>query len=157
MVNSSKPVIRITDLEQVCIVVSDIDKTVESLQNTFGIGPWNIGVYDSNSMKEVTYYGKPARFTWKGASTTSKLGGFEIELIQPIEGDSIYRDFLKQHGEGVHHVGWVRVDSVEAFDETAKKLESAGFPCIMCLRDPSRAFGYFDTTKVLNTVLEVST
>src|SRR3954454_24920366 len=26
------------------------------------------------------------------------------EIIQPLEGPSIYTDFLEQHGEGLHHV-----------------------------------------------------
>jgi methylmalonyl-CoA/ethylmalonyl-CoA epimerase len=161
MADSGKPAIRITDLSQVCIVVRDLDKTMESLWNTFGIGPWDIYIRDfrstrdGDSISNMTYYGKPARFSYKMASTHNKLGGTAIELIQPVEGDSIHSDFLREHGEGVQHLGWSVVDSEEAFNEATRMLEKGGFPCIMSGRLYNNAFAYFDTTKVLNTVWEV--
>ena len=155
MTNSSQSVINITELEQVCIVVFDLDKSMESMWNTFGIGPWNITVADADSLSDMTYHGKPARFGFKVARTLNKLGGFEIELIEPIEGDNIYRDFLSEHGEGIHHLGWYKVDSLDAFAKTTQTLEKEGFPCIMGGCSYRGAFSYFDTTKVLNTILEV--
>ena len=155
MENSSQLIINVAELEQVCIVVSEIDKSVESMWNTFGIGPWNINVHNADSLNNMTYHGKPARFGFKVARTQSKLGGLEIELIEPVEGDNIYNDFLREHGEGIHHLGWHKVDSLEAFAETSRMLEKGGFPCIMSGSSYRGAFAYFDTTKVLNTILEV--
>ena len=154
MVNSSQPVIKITDLEQVCMVVHDIEKSMRAMWETFGIGPWDIYVCNADFVREKTYYGKPAQFGYKVARTHDKLGSIEIELIQPLEGDNIYSDFLKEHGEGIQHLAWLKVDSLEAFNETKQKLEAAGFPCIMS-GNSFRAFAYFDTTKVLNTLLEM--
>ena len=152
---SYSPVINITKLEQVCMVVRDLDKSVESMRNTFGIGPWDFHMVDASSTRNMTYYGKPARFSFKVARTHNKLGGIEIELIEPIEGDNIYSDFLREYGEGIHHLGWYMVDSMEAFNESTQALEKAGFSCIMSGRTPRAAFAYFDTTMVLKTVLEV--
>ena len=73
-----------------------------------------------------------------------------------LEGDTIYRDFLRDHGEGFQHVGWHRLDSQESFHETARALEQAGFPCIMSGQRSNGGFAYFDTTKVLYTILEVT-
>ncbi len=161
MVNLNQPIINMTELEQVCIVVRDLDKSMESLWNIFGVGPWDVYIRDFNSTRDnesltdMTYYGKPARFSYKMASTHNKLGGISIELIQPLEGDNIYSDFLRENGEDIHHLGWYVVDSMEAFAETTRKLEKEGFPCIMSGRVYDAAFAYFDTTKVLNTILEV--
>ena len=161
MANSSQPIINITELGQMCIVVRDLDKSMEYMWNTFGIGPWDIRIRDFNStrdgesIRDMTYYGKPARFSYKTASTRDKLGGIVIELIQPVEGDNRYSDFLREHGEGIHHLGWYVVDSPEAFAKTAQMLEKEGFPCIMSGQVYNTAFAYFDTTKVLNTILEV--
>jgi methylmalonyl-CoA/ethylmalonyl-CoA epimerase len=155
MSESSLPIINISALDQVCLVVRDLDRSMEMLWKTFGIGPWDTMVNNANSMTDMTYYGKPARFGFKIARTRNKLGGMEIELIQSIEGDNIYSDFLREHGEGVHHLGWYKVDSLEAFDKITQTLEKAGFPCIMSGRKPKVAFAYFDTTKVLNTMLEM--
>jgi methylmalonyl-CoA/ethylmalonyl-CoA epimerase len=154
-------VIKITDLNQVCMVVNDLDKSMASLWRTFGMGPWDIHVRDyeseneAESIRDMTYYGKPAQFSYKMASTHDKFGGVFIELIQPVAGDNIYRDFLKKNGEGIHHLGWHVVESQEAFAETWKRLEEGGFPCMMSARLYHTAVAYFDTTKVLGTILEV--
>jgi methylmalonyl-CoA/ethylmalonyl-CoA epimerase len=155
MSNSGQPVIKVTEIEQLCFVVHNIDKSVEALWNTFGIGPWMFREFHPDSMAEMSYHGKPARFSFKVARSQNKLGGVEIELVEPLEGDTIYRDFLREHGEGFHHVGWHKVDSLESFNETSRALEKAGFPCIMSGKSSSMAFAYFDTTRVLHTVLEV--
>ena len=160
MKNLNIPVIKVSELWQVCIVVHDVDKTMKSLWDTFGIGPWEVYIRDpeSKNINEVTthmtYYGKPARFGYVMARTYG-TEGIKLELIQPVEGDSIYADFLRDHGEGIQHLGWYVVDTLEAFLQTTRKLETGGFPCIMSGRHPGSAFAYFDTTKVLNTVLEV--
>jgi Glyoxalase/Bleomycin resistance protein/Dioxygenase superfamily len=37
------------------------------------------------------------------------FNGLAVELIQPLEGKSIFSEFLEQRGEGVHHIGvWAR-------------------------------------------------
>ncbi len=161
MVNGSQPVSKITSLTQVCMVVNDIDKSMESLWKTFGIGPWNVSLRDFNSkidgetISNMTYRGKPAQFGYKMAGTQNKLGDIYIELIQPTAGDNIYRDFLRENGEGIQHLGWQVVDTQKEFAETWKKLEAAGFPCIQSGHLYSTDFAYFDTTKALNTILEV--
>ncbi len=155
MEKSCKPIINITNLEQVCIVVHDVNKSIESLWNTFGIGPWKVFVIDSSILNEMTYHGKSAKFSFKMARTQNKIGGFEIELMEPLEGNSIYRDFLREHGEGIHHLGWQRLNSPEAVVETTKSLENAGFPCLMSGMSPDSSFAYIDTTKVLHTILEL--
>ena len=161
MKNLTRPVIKIGELWQVCFVVHDLDKTMKSLWSTFGIGPWNVYIRDPNSnsggeyISDMTYYGKPARFGYTMATTRSDLDGIKMELIQPGEGDNIYRDFIRDHGEGIQHLGWYVVDNLEAFAQTNQTLEKSGFPCMMSGRLYNSAFAYFDTTKVLNTVLEV--
>ncbi len=154
-----EPIIKVTELGQVCMVVHDIEKTMKSLWNTFGIGPWYMNIRDPNSksnaecITNMTYYGKPAKFGYIVAQ--AHLGNIALELIQPTSGDSIHRDFLRDHGEGVQHLGWYIVNSLETFTETTRILDKAGFPCIMSGRLYSSAFAYFDTTKVLNTILEM--
>jgi hypothetical protein len=161
MINPNQSVMKIIDLSQVCFVVHDLEKSMAFLWNTFGIGPWDIYIrdfkskIDGESIRDMTYYGKPTQFSYKMASTSKKVGGIFIELIQPVTGNNIYRDFLKENGEGVHHLGWHIVDSLEAFGETWKTMEQQGFPCIMSGRVYNTAFAYFNTKKILNTILEV--
>ena len=49
-----------------------------------------------------------------GAET--HVGDMGFELLQPLEGPSIYRDWLDEHGEGLHHVAVMLHD----FDESTE-------------------------------------
>lgn len=155
MANAKKPVLHIDNIDQVCMVVRNLDKSMESMWETFGIGPWNIMTIGPDGFDEMTYHGKPAKFSFKMARTQNKIGGCEVELIEPLEGNSTYRDFLNEHGEGIHHIGWHRLDSAESVAEAVRSLEEAGFPCLMSARSSITAFAYVDTTKVLDTILEL--
>ena len=158
---SKQPVIKVTELASICIIVRDIDKSMASMWNTFGIGPWDVFIRDFNStsdavsVRDMTYYGRPAQFGWKVALLHNKPGSMGIELIQPTEGDSIYSEFLKVHGEGIQHIGWYLVNSMESFHETKQMLEQAGFPCIQSSRSDTSADAYFDTEKILHTTLQI--
>ena len=161
MPNLGHQIIKIHELYQVCMVVHDMDKSMALLWDTFGIGPWDIYIRDCHSkldtelIQDMTYYGKPAQFSFKVALTHDNPGSLQIEIIQPVGGDNIYRDFLKKNGDGLQHLGSHYVDSKEAFTETGKNLEKAGFPCMMSMRTYNANAAYFDTTEVLNTILEV--
>ena len=50
-------------------------------------------------------------------------GNTELELIQPIEGKSIHKDFLETRGEGLHHFGF----DIQNYDEMFSKFVKAGF------------------------------
>lgn len=94
---------RLKSLVQVGVVVRDLDRTVERLSTTFGIGPWQHFDWplDRDDMTG-TYREKPGHFRMRTALV--KLGHVELELIQPLEGDNIYSDFLEEKGEGIHHL-----------------------------------------------------
>jgi catechol 2,3-dioxygenase-like lactoylglutathione lyase family enzyme len=51
---------------------------------------------------QKVYYGEPEDFTARMAF--ADLGPFELELVQPLSGQSIWADFLREHGEGLHHI-----------------------------------------------------
>lgn len=156
MLKKDRHAIKVSELEDISFVVRDIDKSMENMWKTFGIGPWTIKTVTADMFSHMSYHGKPGRFNFKIARTQNKLGGIYIELLQPLEGDNIYRDFLNEHGEGIQHVGHHKVDSKEEFDESMKALEDAGFPCLASGLFKNTAFAYFDTKKVMNTILEMT-
>lgn len=155
------PLFNINRAQQVAFVVHDVDKTIERMWNLFGIGPWAIDIRDCNStldnelIRDMKYHGNPGRFSYKMAETKMP-DGFILEYIMPLKGENIYSDFLKEYGEGMHHIGWHIVTSEEEFDKVTLMLEDQGFPCIQSARVFASQMAYFDTTSVLNTILEVS-
>ena len=55
-----------------------------------------------------------------------------IELIQPLEGDTVYAEFVRKHGYGVHHIGVLTDDMAQSLDEAreaglAMTQDGAGF------------------------------
>jgi hypothetical protein len=55
--------------------------------------------------------GKPADFVVH--VSLGYVGDLQLELIQPVRGESIYTDFLADHGPGLHHGCW-EVDDLDA-------------------------------------------
>jgi hypothetical protein len=96
---------------QIGVVVRDLDRSVKVLSEVFGIGPFN-RVDDwpppDRHDYELYYHGKPGDFTARMAFVD--LGQVELELIQPLEGKSIWSDFLEEHGEGIHHIRFNATD-----------------------------------------------
>ncbi len=136
--------VKVTGIKQVGIVVNDIYKTAENYWNILGIGPWEIREWGSTSvLYDRTYHGKPV---WaKEKIAHAYLGDFELELCQTVEGDSVYQDWLSEHGEGLHHLKFVCDD----IDEVSRLLTEQGFPSLQSghFGDPKAkagGFNYFD-------------
>lgn len=89
---------------QIGVVVADLDQVIRNLNDIFNIGPFRIIDWPPEGRPDIqkVYYGEPGNFTARMAFT--ELGPVELELIQPIDGKSIWADFLREHGGGIHHI-----------------------------------------------------
>jgi len=116
--------VKVESINQVAIAVWDLEVVAWNFWNILGIGPWETYLWEPPLIYDRKYYGKPSWAREKIA--LARVGNVQLELVQPVEGDSIYRDFLLEHGEGLHHINFL-VDDV---DEMAAKLTEAGFPSI---------------------------
>ncbi|MBN1934990.1 MAG: VOC family protein [Anaerolineae bacterium] len=140
-------------LAQVAIVVPDLDKAVETYWKKFGIGPWHIYTYGKPLVKEMSYRGRPAEYKMRLA--LSYFGPLRIELIEPLEGDTVYADFVREHGYGVHHFG-VLVDDMRAALAEAEQagltmtMDGAGFGL-----DSDGHYAYLDTEEAIGVTLEL--
>ena len=90
---------------QVALVVNDIVATSKKYAELFGIEPPQIiqtGTYDET---QTEFEGKPSE-------ARSKLAFFNvgenlsIELIEPDMTPSVWRNYLNEHGEGLHHIAF---------------------------------------------------
>ena len=150
MAEPGHPIIKVSELYQAAIVVRDLEQSIEHYQNTLGIGPWDVIDIDSSDLPVVTYHGRPAQYKFRAA--LAMTGPMQLELIQPVEGDSIFRDFLNEHGEGLHHLGHIRVDDLA---ESIRTLEEAGFHCLQSLAAPGGGCAYIDMVKTLGFIVEL--
>lgn len=104
------------EIIQIGIVVKDIRATVENYVRLFGVDYPNI----RNAFPNIVYRGK--RITTKSQLCSFQLGSVSLELVQPDEDDSSWREFLDEHGEGVHHIG-VIVNDLESAYATLEKMD----------------------------------
>ena len=100
--------VELKSVDHIGIVVRDCDKVIESWSELFGLGPWNF--------REMGGGGVTLRVAF------GYLGKIRIDLIQPVEGKVLHSEFLEEHGEGLHHLGFY-VDDV---DKEAAKLVEKG-------------------------------
>jgi len=138
---------------QVALIVEDLEKTVESYWKLFGIGPWRFYTYDKPLVKRMTYHGEPSEYRMRIA--LAYLGPLRIELIEMLEGDTVYADFVKEHGYGVHHFGLL----VENMGEALARAEAAGLTMIQdgagFGRDGDGHYAYLDTEREIGVTLEL--
>lgn len=124
MAQPSPAKVKVESISQIAIAVWDLEIVAQSYWNILGIGPWETYLWQPPLVYDRNYHGKPSWAREKIA--LAQVGDVQLELVQPVEGDSIYRDFLLEHGEGLHHIKFL-VDDV---DETAAMLTEQGFPSI---------------------------
>jgi methylmalonyl-CoA/ethylmalonyl-CoA epimerase len=140
-------------IAQVGLVVRDLDRTVACYWKQYGIGPWHFYTYRQPMVSQMTYRGQPADYAMRIA--LAWIGPLRIELIEMAGGDSVYADFVREHGYGVHHFG-VLVDDMDAALAQAAAagltmtMDGAGFG-----RDGDGHYAYLDTEEDLGTTLEL--
>ena len=152
MERPNSPIIKVSELYQTCIVVRDLEKSMEHYRNVLGIGAWEIIHCDPSVISDMMYRGRPVTRPFQYRAALTMVGPMQLELIQPIEGDLLYSDFLNEHGEGLHHLGHLRVQNL---DEGVQAFEKAGFSCLQRGRFMHVGFAYMDTTKALGFILEL--
>ncbi|WP_183095235.1 VOC family protein [Nocardioides stalactiti] len=87
---------------QLAWVVEDIGAAEEFHRAHFGAGPWTRMPDVRFGPEEATFRGEPADFT--AHVSLGYAGDLQLELIQPVAGESIYTEFLARSGPGLHHL-----------------------------------------------------
>ena len=107
------------DFVQIGVIVQDLDRTLQVLSDVFGLGPFRTITYPPADRDDIqlTFHGEPAHFSHRIAF--AELGPIELEVIQPLTGESGLTEFLAQHGEGIHHIRFNVTNLESALDYLA--------------------------------------
>jgi methylmalonyl-CoA/ethylmalonyl-CoA epimerase len=89
---------------QIGLLVDNLEEVLKNLEDIFGIGPFRIVEFPPSGYENVMrkYKGEDADFSAKFCFFD--LGNIELEIIQPLSGKSIWRDFIDENGPGLHHI-----------------------------------------------------
>jgi methylmalonyl-CoA/ethylmalonyl-CoA epimerase len=137
--------LELPEVSQIGVVVEDLDRVASFLESSFGLGPFRVeeveapNVWDRGQEKHI-----------KARLGFAMMGQVELELIHIVEGDSVHLEFLRQHGEGIHHLGF-RVEDFEAKLERAKAM---GFE-VLQTGPVGRFYAYLDTRREGGMIFEL--
>ena len=140
--------IRLGDVLQAGIVVKDLQKSMETYWRLLGVGPWKIYDY-APPMLQATVRGQKAICSWRIAH--AQAGPLQLELIQPLEGPSIFAEQLQAKGEGLHHIQ----SRVENIEEVLAAFAKLGIGVLMGGRFGEGEFYFLDTESSLGVVYEI--
>lgn len=139
-------------VDQVCFVVRDLEAAMERYWRTLGIGPWKVRTSGAPPLR-ATYRGRPC--SYRARIAMAQAGPVILELVQHLEGESIYRDILAERGESFHHLG-VYVPNLE---EALAYFRNAGIGVLQSATGTGvkgdGGYAYLDTESQLGTILEV--
>jgi hypothetical protein len=138
-----------TETIQIAIVVRDIESTMRTYVDEYGIGPWDVYEFNPDTVTDLRENGELVERSWRLA--LSKVGSMQWELIQPLDDESIYARFLAEKGEGIHHIGV----AVESYDDTIAALEEKGRRVVLGGEYGGINFAYLGTDGDLGLITEI--
>ncbi|KAH7174234.1 uncharacterized protein B0J16DRAFT_348324 [Fusarium flagelliforme] len=103
-ITSSQPSSFLGKVVEICIVTPNIQKTIHSLTN-LGLPPFKIFSFNAQTVTNRTFRGASSDFELLVAFADT--GDMVWELMQPVSGPSLMREFLDRQPEGgIHHVAF---------------------------------------------------
>ena len=140
-------------LTQVALVVHDIDKTKARLAKffdvpeppAFGGGDYEVTKTEVRGVPSPTADAKLAFF---------QVGnGVQLELIEPNETHSVWRDFLNEKGEGLHHIAF----NVKGMNAVIKSCEGFGMELLQRgnYGDGGGCYSYLDGGEGMPFIVEL--
>ena len=100
----------IRHLNHVCIAVNDIEDTLNFYRTVFGVGTDDIEEIEDQAVKAALV----------------RVGGSQLEFIQPTDPEGGVARFIERRGEGVHHICF----EVENLQERLDQLAANGIDLI---------------------------
>lgn len=83
---------------QVGIVVLNLIKTVQNLNDKYNIGPWKFYRFNPKEVEDMRFMGKKVSYYYKMA--VCNLEDVELALVQPEDNISIFSTFIKKINQG---------------------------------------------------------
>jgi methylmalonyl-CoA/ethylmalonyl-CoA epimerase len=144
-------------LVQVCLIVDDADSYAKRYAEVFGIRIPDVHVTDGNSETQATYFGSPTEA--KARIYHWYFGNVGFEILQPLGPESVWQDWLDEHGPSVHHIAF----RVTGSDGVAREFVQRGYPVtqqgFFTGRLPNGGhagmYTYLGTEKDLGTTIEL--
>lgn len=131
------------------VVVEDIDKALTEYCRIFQLNIPPVKQTGEPKEAKVIYRGKPTPARAKQAFL--QLGDLRLELLEPDEYDSTWREYLDKNGNCVHHVAFYVNDMTEALS----KLREEGIEPVQTGYYKGGHYAYVESEKNMAMMLEL--
>lgn len=145
------PLLGTNKVEQLAFVVKDLDAAAESYCKLLGVEKPPIIESGAGEITKVVYRGQSTEGRSRYMFINTPL--LQLELIEPGDSPSTWKEHLETCGEGVHHISFV----VKDLDEKVKLLEDMGYPVIQIgnFYNGKGKYAYMDTTSDFKVIIEL--
>ena len=135
-----------------CVIVHDVETAKRKYADFLGVEVPPTVESGDFAITQIEYMGKPAPDAGCKMAFFN-LESIQYEIIEPNAARSTWRDFLEEHGEGLHHIAF----EVDDLNKSIKDCEDYGFPLTQRgnYGDGSGGYAYLDATKELKCFIEL--
>jgi methylmalonyl-CoA/ethylmalonyl-CoA epimerase len=127
---------------QIAWVVKDVEKAKTFFKEMFGVNNFSPTATTRLQDYDGTYYGEPADA--ENLVTMTFSGGTFIEIIQPISGKSIFKDYIDNNPTGgIQHIAYST--PIANLDNVISAFENKGFKVVSSFDTPIAKIVFFDT------------
>jgi len=140
----------LNNIAHICIAVKNVEKTAQMLAEKFSIGPFKIEIEHYASLNSIVR-GKPSSTDIKFGY--AKIGNIVLEIAETIKGDTVLKEYIEQHGEGIHHIGF---PATLPFSAEMKKWNENGIEALQIAKvNKEEGWAYMDTQKMIGFIVEI--
>jgi methylmalonyl-CoA/ethylmalonyl-CoA epimerase len=137
---------------QICVIVDDAERYADNYRRILGFDvPDNYQITHRHDHTQAHYYGKP--MDARAKITSFLLGKVAFEILEPLDESSVWMDYLKKHGPGLHHVAFNVPRSAPAaayFADHGYQVTQQGL-----FTGRTGMYTYLDTDKDLGVTIEL--
>lgn len=137
---------------QIGVVVTDLEHCISCYEKLLGWNDWSFSSVDTakGRGRRFTFAGAPCEVRAKIAWTVQ--GGLELEVIQPLDENGIYAEFLLDHGPGLHHVMLQTKD----YDSSMNDFRASGYEVVASGELQNSRFALVNAVQDLGMLIELA-
>ena len=145
-----KSILGTTVVTQIGIVCNDIEATTKAYAEFLGVEVPPIFITAPYEETQCEYNGKPCMARTR--QSFFHVGpNVDIELLEPDQEPSVWRDWLNERGEGVHHIAFV----IDGMKEKLLTLDGMGMPLMQKGEYKGGRYAYANAVDQLKTIIEL--
>ena len=138
---------------EISIVVKDLEESRKKFKSLLGMTPYQ--EMEGPLGDHLYVHGKKVEGSVKCCHY--RVGPVKLELAEPVEGETIYKEFLDKHGVGVQHLGF-RVSDLE---KEIARFEERGMGIVQRFSYPELGeygfdIAYLDTEEIAGFHFELA-